>query len=210
MTEPYLTCSWPNNYVGDFAIVLVTLQHLKVHHKPTSMSPTSMQLTNIMLTNLFQICDQSDGGKCRCREGVGGRDCSQCLPGYWGFPDCQKCECNGHATTCDERTGTYIRTRVFPDSLSCLFLSGHGIGHINRIFQAPVSTVITIQRVIIVMSALMGTMVMPNFKHFTVVSKLMVNSTILVRLARVQMALDLDVNSLVHVIKVLFNLKFLL
>ena len=55
------------------------------------------------------------------------------------------------------------------------------------------------------MSALMGTMVMPNFKHFTAVSKLMVNLIILARLAHVQMALDLDVNSLVHVIKVILN-----
>ena len=83
--------------------------------------------------NNFKICDQSDGGKCRCREGVGGRDCSQCLPGYWGFPDCQKCECNGHATTCDERTGTYIRTWVFPDSVFSIDPVWSGRDHIGHL-----------------------------------------------------------------------------
>ena len=46
-----------------------------------------------------------DKGQCNCKPGVGGRDCSQCLPGHWDFPYCKKCDCNGHANSCDDCTG---------------------------------------------------------------------------------------------------------
>nr|CAB3263372.1 laminin subunit alpha-5 [Phallusia mammillata] len=42
-----------------------------------------------------QGCDPADG-QCKCKENVSGQRCDRCSPGYFGFPDCQKC-------TCDER-----------------------------------------------------------------------------------------------------------
>lgn len=53
---------------------------------------------------LDRECDQITG-QCRCRPNTYGRECDQCQPGYWNFNDCQQCQCNGHATTCDTRTG---------------------------------------------------------------------------------------------------------
>lgn len=38
----------------------------------------------------------------------GSRDCSQCEAGYWGFPQCRACDCNGNAETCDDLTGRCI------------------------------------------------------------------------------------------------------
>ena len=29
----------------------------------------------------------------------------ECNPGFWNFPNCQQCECNGHADTCHDQTG---------------------------------------------------------------------------------------------------------
>ena len=27
---------------------------------------------------------------CQCKRGYGGKFCDECLPGYFGFPDCQR------------------------------------------------------------------------------------------------------------------------
>ncbi|XP_036179424.1 laminin subunit alpha-5 [Myotis myotis] len=43
------------------------------------------------------------GGQCPCRPHVIGRDCSRCATGYWGFPSCRPCDCEGRL--CDELTG---------------------------------------------------------------------------------------------------------
>ena len=37
---------------------------------------------------------------------------NECQPGYWNFPICQPCQCNGHASTCDNETGTCINFKA--------------------------------------------------------------------------------------------------
>ncbi len=48
-----------------------------------------------------------------------GRKCNQCKPGYWNFPNCQPCECNGHASTCDAATGECINCAENTDGVHC-------------------------------------------------------------------------------------------
>ncbi|KAF6202105.1 hypothetical protein GE061_004503, partial [Apolygus lucorum] len=44
------------------------------------------------------------GGQCECKDHVIGRKCDDCREGYYGFPDCKKCNCPEKAS-CDRRTG---------------------------------------------------------------------------------------------------------
>ena len=46
------------------------------------------------------LCD-SHGGQCMCKDHVIGRQCTRCEPEYFGFPDCQPCNCPETAQ-CDE------------------------------------------------------------------------------------------------------------
>ena len=39
-----------------------------------------------------QACDYL-GGQCQCKENIIGRQCSRCKTGYFGFPNCQPCNC---------------------------------------------------------------------------------------------------------------------
>ncbi|XP_076804829.1 laminin subunit beta-1-like isoform X2 [Clavelina lepadiformis] len=57
-----------------------------------------------------QFCDAARG-QCTCLPGVSGRRCDQCKPGYYLYPECRRCECNGHADTCDQETGSCIDCR---------------------------------------------------------------------------------------------------
>ncbi|OWK02515.1 hypothetical protein Celaphus_00010509 [Cervus elaphus hippelaphus] len=50
------------------------------------------------------VCDPTSG-QCTCRAGLAGRRCDRCLSGWWGFPRCQPCACNGHAESCHPLTG---------------------------------------------------------------------------------------------------------
>ncbi|XP_028968222.1 laminin subunit alpha [Galendromus occidentalis] len=47
---------------------------------------------------------ESFGGQCPCRDNVIGRRCTDCKPGYFGFPVCKKCKCPENAV-CDKVTG---------------------------------------------------------------------------------------------------------
>ncbi|XP_064602774.1 macrophage-stimulating protein receptor-like [Liolophura sinensis] len=54
-------------------------------------------------------CNVGDG-KCSCKSKYQGRDCSSCVPGYWGLQDCKKCpECKPlgslYNNTCDSISG---------------------------------------------------------------------------------------------------------
>ena len=44
-------------------------------------------------------------------QGIYGRQCNQCQPGFWSFPDCRVCQCNDHANICDQKTGACIECK---------------------------------------------------------------------------------------------------
>lgn len=44
-----------------------------------------------------QSCDLYSGD-CICREGYMGRRCDSCAPGYYGYPECRRCNCNKHGS----------------------------------------------------------------------------------------------------------------
>uniref|UniRef100_A0A8C8EC97 Laminin subunit alpha 3 n=1 Tax=Otus sunia TaxID=257818 RepID=A0A8C8EC97_9STRI len=51
---------------------------------------------------------EKNNGQCKCKPGIRGRQCDQCAPGTYGFPNCVPCNCNRDGTepdVCDPRTG---------------------------------------------------------------------------------------------------------
>ncbi|XP_049339127.1 laminin subunit alpha-3 isoform X9 [Astyanax mexicanus] len=47
-------------------------------------------------------------GQCTCKPRIGGRQCSQCVSGYYSFPECLRCSCNAGGVTpqiCDPNSG---------------------------------------------------------------------------------------------------------
>uniref|UniRef100_A0A803TYS0 Laminin subunit alpha 5 n=1 Tax=Anolis carolinensis TaxID=28377 RepID=A0A803TYS0_ANOCA len=49
-----------------------------------------------------------DSGQCRCKPNVVGRQCDLCAPGYYGYPNCRKCDCHQagtKASVCNPLTG---------------------------------------------------------------------------------------------------------
>jgi laminin alpha 3/5 len=53
-----------------------------------------------------EFCDFF-GGQCDCYENIIGRSCTRCRTGYFGFPNCRKCNCT--SGKCDPITGECIR-----------------------------------------------------------------------------------------------------
>ncbi|XP_048511148.1 laminin subunit beta-1-like [Athalia rosae] len=64
------------------------------------------------------FCDAKTG-RCKCRPNTYGRTCGECEPGFWNFPRCQRCECHGHAETCDSVTGACQGCRDFTTGHHC-------------------------------------------------------------------------------------------
>ncbi|XP_042654043.1 laminin subunit alpha-3 isoform X2 [Tyto alba] len=51
---------------------------------------------------------EKNSGQCKCKPGIKGRQCDQCAPGTYGFPNCVLCNCNRDGTepdVCDPQTG---------------------------------------------------------------------------------------------------------
>ena len=58
-------------------------------------------------------------GQCNCQENAYGRQCDECQPGYWNFPNCEPCQCNGHAAICDAKTGECINCQQYTTGFHC-------------------------------------------------------------------------------------------
>lgn len=68
--------------------------------------------------SLDNLCD-SQTGQCKCRQNTYGRQCDECQPGYWNYPTCQRCDCHGHADTCDSRSGHCVDCRDYSSGPKC-------------------------------------------------------------------------------------------
>lgn len=58
-------------------------------------------------------------GQCKCHPNTYGRECDQCQPSFWNFPNCQRCECNGHTPHCDPRSGECLACADFTSGYGC-------------------------------------------------------------------------------------------
>ena len=52
-------------------------------------------------------------------ENAYGRRCNECQRGFWNFPNCQPCQCNQKATTCEAQTGVCINCMDYTAGNSC-------------------------------------------------------------------------------------------
>ncbi|XP_050676949.1 laminin subunit beta-1 [Leptidea sinapis] len=68
--------------------------------------------------SLDNFCDATSG-QCKCRANTYGRACDLCQPGYFNFPNCQQCDCNGHAVECDDKTGACKECHDFTEGHRC-------------------------------------------------------------------------------------------
>ncbi|CAG5927348.1 unnamed protein product [Menidia menidia] len=70
------------------------------------------------LGSVTAFCHQATG-QCECVPGATGRQCSHCQPGFWGFPQCRPCHCNGHSEYCHPQTGECQGCRDFTAGHYC-------------------------------------------------------------------------------------------
>lgn len=56
------------------------------------------------------VCDPYTGA-CPCSEGFQGKTCSECAPGYYSYPLCQRCHCSEIGTTDD--VSLSVRTHYY-------------------------------------------------------------------------------------------------
>lgn len=68
--------------------------------------------------SLSELCDQVRG-QCACRAEAAGRRCDRCRAGFWGFPRCRPCGCNGLSEDCDPQTGECSNCREHSTGPSC-------------------------------------------------------------------------------------------
>ncbi|XP_063635942.1 laminin subunit beta-1 [Cydia splendana] len=68
--------------------------------------------------SLDNFCDALSG-QCKCRANTYGRACDLCQPGYFNFPNCQQCDCNGHAVECDDKTGACYECKDYTEGHRC-------------------------------------------------------------------------------------------
>ncbi|XP_038213536.1 laminin subunit beta-1 [Zerene cesonia] len=68
--------------------------------------------------SLDNFCDATSG-QCKCRANTYGRACDLCQPGYFNFPNCQQCDCNGHAIECDDKTGACKECHDYTEGHRC-------------------------------------------------------------------------------------------
>nr|AJO16035.1 laminin beta-wing chain [Bombyx mori]AJO16036.1 laminin beta-wing chain [Bombyx mori] len=68
--------------------------------------------------SLDNFCDATSG-QCKCRANTYGRACNLCQPGYFNFPNCQQCDCNGHAFECDDKTGACKECTDYTEGNRC-------------------------------------------------------------------------------------------
>ena len=81
-----------------------SLQHVSSHDCSLALSACECDPVG----SLSPIC--SDSGQCRCKPGVGGPTCSDCLPDYFNFTSegCSPCECSSqfsNSPSCNITTG---------------------------------------------------------------------------------------------------------
>ncbi|KAG5893086.1 hypothetical protein JTB14_029481 [Gonioctena quinquepunctata] len=69
---------------------------------------------------LDNFCNATTG-QCKCRANTYGRECDQCRTGFWRFPNCERCDCNGHADICEAKTGVCINCRDNTQGEHCEF-----------------------------------------------------------------------------------------
>lgn len=58
-------------------------------------------------------------GQCLCQSYIDGRACDTCESGMYNFPNCQRCQCNGHADTCEDKTGNCINCEDYTIGPRC-------------------------------------------------------------------------------------------